>query len=311
MRYPIFIFLFLVFITPAFSQDLSKREEALELALAREELRQIYTEDTQQKEKSEEKVWQYSQNINSFFRYIPKSKVESQAGKIEAMEAGIEYSYAFKAFGKLPLKLSLGNDYIAIDNSSSVKLPSHLVLDATFPCFSLENTYFRLGLRPAMLRDDWDFETSSFRIPFYTVLIRQLNDKLMFLVGVAVAFDFEQEVMPVLGLVYKPNARLSFNLIPEEPNISYQLNEKVTLLAEGGISSGEFEVDKDNLSNVVLMYKEMRLGIAAKIKITPNVEASFGVGRTFQRSIKYRDTNLGKLSIEPSVYSQVRLEIKL
>jgi len=254
--------------------------------------------------------------MDSYFRYMPSRKVDTQSGKVEIIEADNEYSYEFKASDKLPIKFSLDNRYIGIENTTSVELPAHLVglttdIETTLPFFTVNNTYLRLGISPSFYGDDWDFSASSFRIPVRSFLIYRPNNQWTFLAGLAVYPDFENEVFPILGFIYKPNDRLTFNIVPKRPNISYLLNNRVTLFAEGGNSFDEFEVTQNNLKNVVLRYQETHLGAGIKYKVNKYIQSSIYAGGIFNRSLKYRDSNLGKVNIKDGLYTELRVEIKI
>lgn len=254
--------------------------------------------------------------VDSYFRYIPSRTVEAQSGRIEILQSESQYSYEFKAFGKLPLKFFLGNEYIGIENTTGVKLPAHLVglisdIETTLPFFSVDKTYLRLGLSPSFYGQDWTSRSSAFRIPSRTYLIYQPSEKWKFLFGVAFYPDFENEVLPILGFIYQPNDKLTFKITPKRPNISYDINDKITLFAEGGSAFSEFEVNKDNFRDVVLRYRQTHLGAGIKYKLNRFIESSLSCGGIFGRSLKYRDDSLGKVNIKNSVYTEIRLEIKI
>jgi hypothetical protein len=208
---------------------------------------------------------------DSYFRFVTAQDVEAMSGKVEVSEASSEYSYNLKAFGKLPIKFSLGSQYIGIRETVPLELPAHLTalttdFETTLPFFHFSNTYLRLGLSPAFYTENWNFTDSAFRIPMRYFLIYQLNEKWTFLYGIAVYPDFESEIFPVLGFIYKPNAKLIFNIVPKRPNITYSLNKRLDLFLEGGSTLAEFEVKRQNEKNVVLRYKEMHLGTGARYK---------------------------------------------
>lgn len=256
-----------------------------------------------------------SHQVDSYVRYIPSRSVDAMSGKVEIIESGAEYSYEFKAFDKLPVKLSLNNNYIGIEDSlDSVELPAHLVglttdIETTLPFFHFNKTYLRLGISPAFYADDWDFPSSSFRIPSRYFLIYQPDAKWTFLYGVAVYPDFENEVLPIIGFIYKPNDKLAFNIVPKRPNITYFINDRMSLFAEGGTSlNSEFEVTRDNTKNVVLRYKEARLGGGIKFKFNQYIQSSISAGGLFNRSLKYRDGQ-GKVNIKDGLYTEFRVEI--
>ncbi|MBM3246488.1 MAG: hypothetical protein FJZ13_04085 [Candidatus Omnitrophica bacterium] len=253
-------------------------------------------------------------NIDTYFRYMPSRGVEAQSGKVELMQSGAEYSYEFKLFDKLPLKFSVAPEYIGIENSTVVELPANLTgvttdIEATLPFFGFDKTYLRLGVSPSLYGEDWDFESSNFRIPMRYFLIRQPNEQWTLIAGVGVYPDFEHEVLPILGFIYQPNEKLIFNIVPKRPNISYLLNEQVTLFAEGGSAfNSEFEVTKDDLKNVVLRYEQMRLGGGVKLKLNQFIQTSLSAGGVFGRTLKYRDS-LGKVHIKDGFYTELRAQI--
>lgn len=256
------------------------------------------------------------QQIDSYFRYIPSRSAKTISGKVGIIESESEYSYEFKVCDKLPVKFSLTPQYIGIENTTEVELPSNLTglttdIETTLPFFNFDKTYLRLGVSPSFYGEDWDFETSNFRIPMRYFLIRQPNAQWTFIAGVAVYPDFESEILPILGFIYQPNDKLIFRIVPERPNISYAFNDRVTIFTEGGSSlNGEFEVSKDNLKNVVLRYKQMRLGSGIKFKFNKFIQSSLSAGAVFNRTLQYRDS-LGKVNLKDGFYTEFRVELEL
>ena len=252
--------------------------------------------------------------VEKSFSYMPERKVDAQSGKVGLMDANAEYSYEFKAFGELPIALSLEQQYIGIKNSTVVELPAHLVglstgIELTLPFF-FDKTYYRMGVYPSFFGDDWSFPTSAFRIPTHNYVIYQPNDMWTFVLGLAVYPDFRDKFWPIIGFIYKPNDLLTFDLTPKNPNISYALNDKVTLFAEGGSSLDEFEVDKDDLKNVVLQYKEAHLGAGVTYKINKNITSSISAGGIFNRGLKYRDS-LGKVEVKDGLYTEFKIQMSM
>lgn len=254
--------------------------------------------------------------VDSSIRYMPSRRVDAMSGKVGITEAESECSYEFKAFDKLPVKLSLDTQYISINNTTEVELPSHLTglkttIETTLPFLKFDKTYLRLRLSPAFYSDDWNVRSSSFRIPSQTFLIYEPNNKLTLIAGVAVYPDFENNILPILGFIYRPNYKWAFNIIPKDPNISYILNDRITLFAEGGSSlNSEFEVTKDNLKNVVLRYNQLQLGTGIKYKFNKFIQSSVSVGGVFNRYFKYRDS-LGKVNIKDGLYTEFRLDFTM
>ncbi|MFA6130172.1 MAG: DUF6268 family outer membrane beta-barrel protein [Candidatus Omnitrophota bacterium] len=263
----------------------------------------------------EEKEKEPPYELDSYVRYMPSRGARSQQGKVAVTDSASEFSYDFKAFGKLPVELAIGSRYIGIHNTTGVKLPSRLTqlsvgAETTLPLF-FDKTYFTIGLAPSFYTDNWNFNSSSFRIPQRYFFIYQPDKKWIFICGVGVFPDFENVVEPILGFIYKPDDRLTFNIVPSRPEITYAVNDKLTLLLEAEMSADEFEVGKDNLKNVVLEYNETHLGTGFKYQVNKYIQTSVSAGYIFNRSIKYRDENLGKVGIKNGLYTELRLDISV
>lgn len=266
-------------------------------------------------EESEEK--DIFQELDLYSHYQPMTKIKKvDKGEVGLVKSGFNYDYSFKAFGKLPIKLSLINQYIGINEEAvRVLLPAHLVemaFDAqtTLPFF-FRNTYFRIGVEPSFYGEDWTMPASSFRIPSYYILIYRPNPKLILLCGLWVAPDFENVLLPIPGIIYKPNDRLIFNLAPRNPNITYALTKKLSIFAEGNLAlDKDFEVTRDGTKGVILSYKEAYLGLGFKYRPAQNIQLSLSEGRNFWRRLKYRD-NVGKVAIRDGLYTELRVNIRL
>lgn len=254
------------------------------------------------------------QEVDVYGRYFPETSAQSRSGEIGIVETRAQYVNKIKLFDKLPLKFTVDNRYLGIENSTAVYLPAHLFglslgIEATFPFLNLDNTYFRVGVYPSFYGDDYDFDSSSFRIPSNFMAIYVPNEKWTFILGVAVMPDFETEAFPILGFIYKPNDKLTINFLPLRPNVSYKINDNLTAFIEGGISRLEFEVDKPEQKNAVLWYKEMHLGTGISYSFNKNIKASLSGGGVFDRVIRYKNVNLGKVAVENGAYGELRVNV--
>ncbi|MDD5255716.1 MAG: hypothetical protein PHR11_06675, partial [Candidatus Omnitrophica bacterium] len=148
-----------------------------------------------------------------YSRYEPARSAKASEGDVELFESGAEVSLEKKFFGRLPVTFSVASEYMGIDETTTLGLPSHLTgvsfdAETTLPFSLVDKTYLRVGITPSFYGDDWDYGSSAFRIPVRAFLIHLPNERLTLLAGVAVYPDYENEVMPILGFIYKPNDRL-------------------------------------------------------------------------------------------------------
>lgn len=256
-------------------------------------------------------------NLELFSRYNPSVYVSSMEGKVStgAYQAG--YSYSFKAYDLLPVKISLVCQNVQLNNTTGFFLPDELTglslgLETTTKLFKVKDSFFRIAINPSFYTDNSGFASSSFRIPINAYFIRKYADKWTFLAGAGIYPDFEYPVFPILGFIYSPNPNLSFNIVPKNPNISYQLNSKLELrLLEAGFIQQEFEIDRDNFKNVILRYREARFGSGLTYSINDSFKMAVSAGEVFSRSFKYMNEDFGKIILKNGVYTEFKTEIVL
>jgi len=247
-------------------------------------------------------------------RFYPATRAKNQSGKIGLTSVASEYSYQLKAFGKLPVQFAVGSKYVTINNSTSVKLPTQLTtvefgMEATLPFFNFDKTYFTIGLAPAFYSDNWNFRSESFHLNQRYFMIYQPNEKWTFVLGAQYEPGFKPAVSPIAGFIYRPNDKLTFNIIPVNPEVSYKLNKKWTVFGEAGWVGDEYKVTQNGLKNAVLNYSEIRTGAGLRCAINKYIESSFTLGGVFNRSLEYRQDSLGKVAIKNGLYTEFRLDI--
>jgi len=262
----------------------------------------------------EEKV---EYEVDSYVRYMPTRSLVDQPGKISVIKAASEFSYAFKAFGELPVELAIGGADVDINTNDAVpvSLPTHLTAvvfgaEVTLPAFGLDKTYIRLGITPSFYSSNWNFKANSFNFGSHVSVIYQASDKLVFVAGLSVSPGFEDPITPFGGLIYKPNDKLTFDLVPTRPAISYEINDRLTIFGEAGFEGNEFKVSKDGYTGATLSYNEVHFGGGIKLSVNKYIDTYLSCGRMFNHYLKYRDS-LGKVNIKDNTYSEFRVEVKI
>ncbi len=249
-------------------------------------------------------------------RHIFESEIDNTSNEIEVNESQFDFSKEFKA-GELPVTFGLTVKEIDInENAGAASLPSRLVgkeilLGTKFPAPFLDSDHYFVGVDviPSMHTDDWDFKSSAFRIPFRTYLIYKQSDEFILVLGATIRPQFDTVATPIIGVIYKPNDRLTFNLASSEPNITYKLNEQLMALAEFGFSMDEYEVTRNGQDGVVFKYNESSFGGGFKYDLTKNIEAMLTAGGVFGRYIEYRD-KVDKTIPETGLYTNFKLSAK-
>jgi|GEM_PF-1595623 hypothetical protein len=256
------------------------------------------------------------QEAEASVTFIPSVKSKDNNSHIEIIESEFDYSCEYKLFEQIPVTFSLASEYIGLNENAQIDLPSHLTglsagVDVILPFFNIEKTYINLGVSPSMYRDDWSFETSSFRIPATTFLIYKPDDKWVFIAGLAFLPDYKDQFFPAAGFVYKPNEKWIFNITTDDPSIAYSPNEKLTIFTQMELPLGaEYEVTRGDLENTVLIYNDMRLGCGINYKINKFMSVSVSGGGVFDRYIKYRKVD-EKISMENGGFAKFSVDIEI
>jgi len=292
--------------------DLSQSSDGSDDTSYRRGLRRAITEESPEEEK-------LPLTIETYGKFMPKTTVKGADGKVGLVDTSTELGYEFKVFEKMPVEVALETQYVGIDNSTPTNLPARLTnistkIDVTLPFF-MDKTYLRLGVSPGFFSDDWNTSSESFRIPSRSFVIYQPSKEWTFILGAAFFPRYEGSlIVPVGGLIYKPNDKLTFNLVPSEPTITYSLNDKLDLFLKGEWSSDEFAVKNNITSNdlneVVLQYKQVLYGAGIAYDICKNVNIQLSGGFVGNRALKYRDS-LGKVSLKDGYYSECRVDIAI
>ncbi len=251
---------------------------------------------------------------DSYFRYLPSRDRDQAPGEVGLIEAGSEFSYNFKIADKMPVSISVGQDFVGINAKNvSVPLPAHLTQISTdietYLPTPYDNWYVGVGVSPSFNSDNWSGSADAFRISERTFLVYRPSDNLTLVGGVALFPGYENNIWPVIGMIYKPNDKLSFNLTPRRPNITYRLNERLAVFLTGGFDSEEYQVKRTNIQEAVLQFSEDRIGTGVEYDINKNIQSFLTVGGAFSRFLEYKD-DIGKVQMKSGVYTEFRLQAK-
>jgi hypothetical protein len=255
-------------------------------------------------------------HVKAISRYVTEADVNDMPGDIQITDSRLNMSYGKTLQNLLPLLFSLNLRHIDINENLTTDLPSHLEgrqlgLGTKFPMPFVDSDVYFMGIDvfPSLYTDDWKWEDSAFRMPFRTYGIYKPNDNFVLVAGVTVRIDYDDEVLPLIGVIYKPNDRLTLNLATDEPNISYKLSRSLTAFAEVDYVLDEYEVTRNGQEGVVLKYREFSTG--AGFQYAPNrfLEASISAGGVINRRLEYED-GIGKIEPDAAPYVKARMAFK-
>jgi hypothetical protein len=171
-----------------------------------------------------------------------------------------------------------------------------------------------LQIKPGFYGED-DFNSSSFDAPITLGRIFVLEqDKLYLFVGANAAFLRGRfPVVPILGLVWMPNAKWKVLGVLPEPRVIYSPNDKWDFWAGGELGGGSFRTNKDNtiapskLNGAQVDYSDYRVGTGLIYSPCDAISIDLGGGYAIQRRFDfYRADMTYKTDAAP----YLRLEFK-
>jgi hypothetical protein len=246
-------------------------------------------------------------------RHIYASDIEATDTEIAVTKTEFDGKYELKLFDELPVEVSLGLGHIDIGEDDPVDVPSHLEsrrlgLSTKFPAPFIEDDRYFMGVDifPTLNTDAWEWEPGAFRVPSRAYFIFKESDDFILVGGVSARPEHDNAVLPVLGMIYRPNERLSFNLAQDHPNITYQWNEATKLLMEFDYAFDEYEVNRGTQRGVVLKYRECASGFGIEHQWGEGVAGALSAGAVFNRRLEYKD-GAGKIAPDTGVYVSLKL----
>ena len=141
-------------------------------------------------------------------------------------------------------------------------------------------------------------------VPFIAGGTYIYSPKLQFVLGVSVDIERKYPVIPAAGVRWKLFRQWVLNAVLPEPRIEFEQNKNLTWYLGANVKETNFRVDdqfgssqgQPRLNHAVLTYSEVRTGLGADWKLSPNVtltaEAGYQPYRTFdfyRADIRFRE----------------------
>ncbi len=250
--------------------------------------------------------------------YVFESKIDNNGGfgKQSAIQSGVDYSHRFLLHGKIYLRA--GFEYHRFDFSQTfAPLPSHL--QSASAIISLEYMVGNdvgafLQFDPGFYFEN-DIDKHSFDVPITLGRAFILKpDKLFLFVGVNAAFlRGEYPVLPLVGIVYRPNEQWTVNLVPPDPRLIYSPNKKLDLWVGGQITGWSYRTDRSQtifpqkLNGAQVDYSEYRAGAGFTWHPCDAVSLDIGGGYAFERRFNF-DRAGEEYKADPAPYVRVALK---
>ena len=254
--------------------------------------------------------------VESSYVFESEFDDDKDYGEQDALQSSIEYSHRFLLTGKIYARA--GFAYNRFDfGESSAPVPDHLhSLSALIGVDYMvgKETGAFLHFRPGFYTED-DFDSASFDVPIIggSVIVLQ-PDRLYLFVGATAAFlRGNLPVLPIAGVIWKPNDQWSvFGMLPE-PRITYSPTQAIDLWIGGQLVGGSFRTDRDDsiqprrLSGAQVDYSEYRAGMGLEVHCGDSVSLIASGGYAFRRNFDFERADR-EFKTDPAPYVRVALK---
>jgi hypothetical protein len=250
--------------------------------------------------------------------YVFESDLENDGnfGGQDAWQNQFEYGHRFRLNGNLYLRVGLAYERFDFGQTDA-PVPRHLqslagVIGIDY--MHSEDVGAFIQFRPGFYTEN-DFNSASFDVP--TTLGRVFvlrEDQLYLFAGLRAALlAGHYPVIPLAGLIYRPNSQWTFNMVVPEPRILYSPTKGFCMFAGGELIGGSFRTDHDGnilprkLDGAQIDYTDYRAGAGVIFSPCPAVMIDVAAGYSIRRSIDFHRAR-ENFTTEPAPYFRVSVK---
>jgi len=230
--------------------------------------------------------------------YVFQSELENDGnfGKQDALQNQFEYSHRFLLTGNFYLRAGLAYERFDFGQTDA-PVPDHLqslagVIGIDYMHGSAVGAFIQF--RPGFYTEN-DFDSASFDIPTTLGRIFVLReDQLYLFLGARAAFlSGRYPVLPLAGLVYRPNSIWSFEAVAPEPRIIYSPTKSFSVFLGGELVGGSYRTDRNDnivpqkLNGAQIDYTDYRAGVGIIYSPCKAVKIDVAGGYAIERSIDF------------------------
>ncbi|MBA2743893.1 MAG: hypothetical protein H0U43_06225 [Chthoniobacterales bacterium] len=250
--------------------------------------------------------------------YVFESSLENDGsyGDQDALQTVLEYSHRFHLSGNLYVRAGLAYERFDFGNTFA-PVPVHLQSMAGI--IGIDYMHGKdigafIQLRPGFYTEE-HLGIASFDMPITLGRVFVLQeDRLFLFVGATAAFlRGEYPVLPIVGIVWRPNERWNVYGVLPEPRVVYSANKALDIWAGGQLVGSSFRTDHDDniaprkLSGAQVDYTEYRAGLGVDMHCGSAVSLGVSGGYVFQRRFNFERAG-EDFESDPAPYLRVALK---
>ena len=108
------------------------------------------------------------------------------------------------------------------------------------------------------------------------------------------------KLLPVAGLIWKPNPDMRFEFVFPRPRAVFQLTDTYRLYLSGELGGGTWAIEQVALGNDLATYRDLRVCIGLESVEKDGRQSAIEVGYLFDRRLEYT-SGIGSMDLDDAV----------
>jgi hypothetical protein len=153
-------------------------------------------------------------------------------------------------------------------------------------------------LRPGFYGDFETLDSDSFNAPLLATAVYSVSRELSWIFGFSANAFSDNPIFPIAGVRWQYAPAWTLNIGFPRAGVTYQHSEQLALSAGATVQGGDYRISGDlgvpapglgRLADTYLEYREIRLGLAAELKLSGGVALTADAGFTVDQRFDYND----------------------
>jgi hypothetical protein len=135
--------------------------------------------------------------------------------------------------------------------------------------------------------------------PSHGVVFLSFRPEFDLVFGVDYLDRGDVKLLPVAGLIWKPNPGMRIELVFPLPRAVYQLTERYRIYLEGDLGGGTWAIQRATLLDDLATYRDIRICLGVEHVENDGERTAFEVGYLFDRRLEYT-SGIGNMNLNDS-----------
>jgi hypothetical protein len=225
--------------------------------------------------------------------FVQSGSVENY-GDVSLIEVDAHWAFMHfwdVLFGDADIALRLNSTFFS--DSTDIDLPSQLMrvaFDAGWTGRFGDGISLQAKIFPGIYSDFREFGADALYIPFSMAVIKSFDSKRSGILGVEIRPNFEQQIMPLIGLAWMINERTRLDARLPESRFVYYLGRGWSTHVGFRWWNMTYGIHENELDADQVTVEDFRLFLGTTFRLSDNIRFSGEIGQAFGRSIEYSDT---------------------